>query len=103
MSALLADCFFDPSTALCLKRDDGAGSARAPLIAVVRANPLSQRLHHQRHRPAWARAAADAGALLREKRLPPPQRAALQEDLGRFRAVLRRDRPRQIGGPGSES
>ena len=39
-------------------------------------------------RPAWQRAAADAAVLLREKRLPEPQRLVLQQELVRVQAVL---------------
>ena len=84
---VLADCFFDPSTALCLKRTT-APEARAPLTALCEPTRCPNACVTKHHRPAWARAAEDAKALLREKRLTPPQRAALEEDLRRFRAVL---------------
>lgn len=77
---ILADCFFDPSTALCLN---------------TRAQPTARRRLRcpnacitQRHRPVWARAAEDARMLLREKRLPELQRVALQQELARVEAVL---------------
>ena len=41
-----------------------------------------------RHRPAWARAADDAKALLKEKRLSELQRAALTQDIRRIEAIL---------------
>jgi hypothetical protein len=40
------------------------------------------------HRPAWSRAAADARAMLVEKRLSPLQRGALIQDLRRIETVL---------------
>jgi hypothetical protein len=83
----LADCFFDPSTALCLKRST-APDRTAPLIALCAPTRCPNACITRRHRPAWERAAADAALLLREKRLPAPQRVALQQELARLKAVL---------------
>jgi len=41
-----------------------------------------------RHHPAWSRAAADARAMLTEKRVSALQRTALAQDLRRIEAVL---------------
>jgi hypothetical protein len=83
----LADCFFDPSTALCLKRVT-APDQKAPLIALCEPTRCSNACITKRHRPAWERAAADAALLLREKRLPELQRLVLQQELTRVEAVL---------------
>jgi integrase len=83
----LADCFFDPSTALCLKRAT-APDRTTPLIALCAPTRCPNACITQRHRPPWERAAADAARLLREKRLPEPQRVALRRDLDRIEAVL---------------
>ena len=83
----LADCFFDPSTALCLKRAT-APDRMTPLIALCEPTRCPNACITQRHRPAWERAAADAALLLREKRLPEPQRVVLQQELARVEAVL---------------
>ena len=83
----LADCFFDPSTALCLKRSTAPDRA-TPLIALCEPTRCPNACLTQRHRPAWQRAAADAAVLLREKRLPEPQRLVLQQELVRVQAVL---------------
>jgi hypothetical protein len=83
----LADCFFDPSTALCLKRST-APDRMTPLIAVCEPTRCPNACLTQRHQPAWERAAADAAVLLREKRLPEPQRLVLQQELVRVQAVL---------------
>jgi len=84
---VLADCFFDPSTALCLKQ---AASPRAtsPLTAICQPTRCPNACITRRHQPAWERAAEDARSLLREKRLPEPQRVALRQDLDRVRSVL---------------
>jgi hypothetical protein len=83
----LADCFFDPSTALCLTRAT-APDRTTPLIALCAPTRGPNACITQRHRPAWERAAADAALLLREKRLPEPQRVVLQQELARVEAVL---------------
>jgi hypothetical protein len=83
----LADCFFDPATALCLKRTT-ASDRTTPLIVLCEPTRCPNACITQRHRPAWERAAADAALLLREKRLPAPQRVVLQQELARVQAVL---------------
>ena len=84
---VLADCFFDPATALCLKQA-GAPEQAEPLGALCQPTRCPNACLIERHRPAWARAADDARTLLREKRLPELQRAALRQDLTRIEAVL---------------
>lgn len=84
---VLADCFFDPGTALCLKQVS-APQTKAPLTALCQPTRCPNACLTDHHRPAWARAAAEAEALLREKRLTAPQRVALADDLRRFRSVL---------------
>ena len=84
---VLADCFFDPSTALCLKRVTQP-EAKAPHTALCEPTRCPNACITGRHRPAWASAAQDAKAMLREKRLSEPQRLVLGQDLARFEAVL---------------
>lgn len=83
---LLADCFFDPSTALCLA--SSAVGASAPVMPLCQPTRCPNACITVRHKPAWARAADDARELLREKRLSPAQRAALAGELARFETVL---------------
>jgi hypothetical protein len=83
----LADCFFDPSTALCLKRSS-VSDRRRPLIALCEPTRCPNACLSARHRPVWAGAAEDARILLREKRLSELQRVALRRDLDRIEAVL---------------
>lgn len=83
----LADCFFDPATALCLKRvttPDPAG----PLTALCEPTRCPSACITARHRPAWERAAADARAHLRERRISDLQRQALQRELDRLSVVM---------------
>jgi hypothetical protein len=84
---VLADCFFDPSTALCLKHL-GAAEAVGPRTALCEPTRCPNACIAERHRPAWARAAAEARTLLREKRLSSPQRLALDREIDRVEAVL---------------
>jgi len=73
---ILADCFFDPSTALCLK-NTSAPDRSTPLVALCEPTRCPNACVTARHRPVWARAADDARILLREKRLSELQRVAL--------------------------
>jgi len=84
---VLADCFFDPATALCLKHATNS-DAKTPLTALCQPARCPNACITARHRPAWEKAARDAKALLKEKRLSRPQRIALQQDLARFKTVV---------------
>lgn len=83
---LLTDCFFEPSTALCLTGREGAVSA--PALPLCQPTRCPNACITARHRPAWARAADDVRELLREKRLSSAQRTVLAGELARFEAVL---------------
>src|SRR3546814_6353705 len=54
----LADCFFDPATALCLKRVTTPDPAQ-PLTALCEPTRCPNACITARHRPAWERAVAD--------------------------------------------
>ncbi|WP_342588929.1 integrase [Rhizobium phaseoli] len=82
---VLADCFFDPGTAACLKRATGA---TGPLTTLCQPTLCPNACITARHRPAWARAAEEAANLLKEKRLSQLQRSILQQNLERARTVL---------------
>ena len=86
-AGVLADCFFDPSSAVCLRRATERDRA-APMIALCEPTRCSNACITTRHRPAWARASDDAKALLKEKRLSELQRTALTQDIRRIEAVL---------------
>lgn len=83
----LADCFFDPATALCLKRVTTPDPAQ-PLTALCEPTRCPNACITARHRPAWERAAADAKAHLRERRISDLQRQALQRELDRLTTVI---------------
>ena len=83
----LADCFFDPATALCLKRITTPDSAQ-PLTTLCEPTRCPNACITDRHRPAWERAVTDAKAHLRERRISDLQRQALQRELDRLNAVI---------------
>lgn len=85
---ILADCFFDPATAACLRQ--AADPARtAPVLPLCQPTRCPNACITARHRPAWLRAADDARAVLTEKRLSALQRTAIRQDLQRIEAVLK--------------
>lgn len=88
----LADCFFDPATALCLNRISEPG-ATGPMIAMCEPVRCPNACIVERHRPAWQRGADEARLLLREKRLPEPQRVTLQAEVARIERVLEQIAP----------
>jgi hypothetical protein len=83
----LADCFFDPATALCLKKVT-ATEAGQPLIALCEPTRCPNACIAAHHRPIWERSANEARALLREKRLSGLQRGTLQREFDRITDVL---------------
>lgn len=83
---VLADCFFDPATALCLL--GRASEASEPAIPLCQPTRCPNACITARHRPAWSQAADHARELLAEKRLSPTQRTVLTGELARFKAVL---------------
>lgn len=84
----LADCFFDPGTALCLKQVAHTDN-KIPLTVLCQPTQCPNACISARHRPAWEKAEADALLLLKEKRLSKVQRVALRQDLHRFQTVLK--------------
>lgn len=82
---VLADCFFDPGTAVCLKQVTGT---KGPLTALCQPTFCPNACITAMHRPTWARSAKEAADLLKEKRLSTLQRSILQEDLDRANKVL---------------
>ncbi|MGI8398345.1 integrase (plasmid) [Agrobacterium deltaense] len=82
---VLADCFFDPGTAACLKQ---ATDAKGPLTALCQPTLCPNACITVRHRPAWARSAQEAKSLLKQKRLSQLQRNILQQELERTMTIL---------------
>jgi integrase len=84
---ILNDCFFDPATALCL---NGEAERTVPAMAQCRPDRCPNSCITSRHQPLWSKAIADGEELLKTKRLSPLQRQAIEDDINRYRAVLRR-------------
>ncbi|BCH12668.1 hypothetical protein MesoLj131c_73420 (plasmid) [Mesorhizobium sp. 131-3-5] len=84
---VLADCFFDPGTAACLKQATNI-DGKMPLTTLCQPTRCPNACITARHRPAWSRSAEDAKTLLKEKRLSPLQRTIVKQDLQRIEAVL---------------
>ncbi len=82
---VLADCFFDPVTALCLRRETSQSS---PRMAMCQPSRCPNACIRKKHLPAWDRAAENARLHLRNKRLSKPQRIALRADLDRVEATI---------------
>lgn len=83
---VLADCFFDPATAVCLRH--AAGKQSAPMISLCEPSRCPNACITARHRPAWEGAAENARGVLKEKRLSELQRLSIEQDLRRIETVL---------------
>lgn len=83
---VLADCFFDPATAVCLRH--AVGGQSVPMISLCEPSRCPNACVTARHRPAWAGAADNARGVLKEKRLSELQRLAIEQDLQRIERVL---------------
>ena len=84
---VLADCFFDPGTALCLKQVSSTND-KIPLPSLCQPTHCPNACITARHRPAWLRSANEISELLQEKRLPLLQRKVLQSEFERIKKIL---------------
>lgn len=85
---LLADCFFDPDTALCLDQDNDHLDRSVPALAQCRPDRCPNACIVRRHLPPWQAAIADAERLLADRRLSALQRTALTSDIERMRRLI---------------
>ncbi len=83
---ILADCFFDPASALCLK---AATDRSKPQTALCQPTKCPNACIRARHLPVWQRAETDIKAMLKEKRLSGAQRSVLKAERERIRDVIR--------------
>jgi hypothetical protein len=83
----LNDCFFDPSTALCL-REVEKHSASAPVLSRCAPDRCPNACLVERHLPPWEASIAQADELLANNRLSPLQREALRKDNERKRRLI---------------
>lgn len=83
----LADCFFDPAHALCLKRATDV-ERDAPAMALCEPTRCPNACFTARHRSVWAKARDDAALMLKEKRISSAQRTILKADITRYEHVI---------------
>lgn len=84
-AGVLADCFFDPTIALCLK---AATDQSKPQTALCQPTKCPNACIRVQHLPAWKRADDDAKQLLKQKRLSDVQRISLKTDRERILNVI---------------
>jgi integrase len=84
---VLSDCFFDPALALCLY---GKAERSSPAMAQCRPDKCPNSCITGKHRTQWEKAIADGETLLKTKRISPLQRTAIEQDVRRYRAAIRR-------------
>ena len=83
---LLADCFFDPETALCL--DHGKDDLDYTALSQCRPDRCPNACITRRQLSPWQASIAEAERLLADRRLPPLQRTALEQDVERMRRLV---------------
>ncbi|RUV32469.1 hypothetical protein EOA86_02340 [Mesorhizobium sp. M5C.F.Ca.IN.020.32.2.1] len=93
---LLADCFFDPDTALCLDREEAPVERSAPALSHCRPDRCPNACITRRHLAPWQASIAEGERMLGEGRLSPLQRQALLQDNERKRSLIA---PLIEGGP----
>ena len=82
---ILADCFFDPATALCLK---AVTNQTKPQTALCQPTKCPNACIRVRHLPAWQKAEEEVKALLKEKRLSAIQRTSIKAERDRIRDMI---------------
>ncbi len=83
----LTDCFFDPSTAMCLRKQ-GLERPTAPMLSQCAPDRCPNSCMTQRHVPVWEASIAEAEELLKVGRLSRAQRDALESDNERKRRLI---------------
>lgn len=85
---VLADCFFDPDTALCLDRDGAAPDRSAPTLSHCQPDRCPNACIARRHLPPWQASIAEGEEMLRTKRLSSFQRQIIADDNERKRRLI---------------
>jgi len=85
---LLADCFFDPDTALCLDREGATTDQSAPTLSHCRPDRCPNACITRRHLAPWQMSIADGEEMLRTKRLSSLQRQIITDDNERKRQLI---------------
>ncbi|MER8788337.1 hypothetical protein NKH71_10805 [Mesorhizobium sp. M0983] len=85
---LLADCFFDPDTALCLDREEASIERSAPALSHCRPDHCPNACITRRHLAPWQASIAEGDRMLSERQLSPFQREAVSQDNERKRNLI---------------
>jgi hypothetical protein len=85
---LLADCFFDPDTALCLDREGASPDRSAPALSHCRPDRCPNACITRRHLVPWQMSIAEGEEMLRTKRLSSLQRQIIADDNQRKRRLI---------------
>jgi hypothetical protein len=85
---LLADCFFDPDTPLCLDQDNDDLDCSVPALAQFRPDRCPNACIVRRHLSPWQASIVEAERLLADHRLSALQRTALTQDIERMRRLI---------------
>jgi hypothetical protein len=85
---LLADCFFDPDTALCLDRENATADRSAPALSHCRPDCCPNACVTRRHLAPWQISIAEGEELLATQRLSPLQRQVITSDNERKRRLI---------------
>ena len=85
---LLADCFFDPDTALCLDREGATPDRSAPALSHCRPDRCPNACVTRRHLAPWRMSIAQGDEMLRTKRLSSLQRQIIADDNERKRQFI---------------
>ncbi len=85
---LLADCFFDPDSALCLDREEAPVERSAPALSHCRPDRCPNACITRRHLAPWQASIAEGERMLGEGRLSTLQRQALLQDNERKRRLI---------------
>jgi hypothetical protein len=83
----LADCFFDPDTALCLDRENATTDRSVPALSHCRPDRCPNACT-RRHLAPWQASIAEGEHLLRDRRLSSLQHQVLTEDNERKRRLI---------------
>ncbi len=84
----LADCFFDPDTALCLDRENATADRSAPALSHCRPDRCPNACVTRRHLAPWQMSIAEGEEMLRNQRLSALQRQIITSDNERKRRLI---------------
>lgn len=85
---LLADCFFDPDTALCLDREGATTDRSAPALSHCRPDRCPNACVTRRHLAPWQASIAEGEHMLQDKRLSQLQCEVLTQENERKRRII---------------